>query len=164
MQLLQKQVVGLLPGTRDAEGGPARALLGTLTILGWVITSHMTSTTGTTAGLGTFNRCTHKHTPSHGLSDAWERPKSSQSTVRPSGRQHHLWCTTRNQDMATEGGMGNTSFLPSEKSMLTLKLFLLPGMTVACNFQLKRFYRWQIPVSKPYGMSCGYSGPFRRKG
>lgn len=41
MQLLQKQVLGLLPGARDAVADPASALPGTLTVLGWVTTSRM---------------------------------------------------------------------------------------------------------------------------
>lgn len=49
--------------------------------------------------------------PSCGLWDVWHRPKGSQVVYDNQEAHHHSWWTTRNQDMATEGGKRNIKAL-----------------------------------------------------
>lgn len=160
MQPLQKYWIFFL-GRREAVAGPARAFPGTLMILEWVTRSCMTSMTGTAAELETFNTCTHKHTPymacgmsgrGQGTPKCCMRVRNTPPSVtdyQESGYGHWGW------------EISEPSLLLWEKSTLSHKL-LLPGMS-GVYLPHEEVCGWQMPVSKPYRVTHGHSGPFRRR-
>lgn len=103
----------------------------------------------------TLDRCIHKHTYSHDLSAAWERPKSRADTALDGHQEPIITCDGLRgiRNTATEGGSGDSSAPSSSLEKIHIYFQITPFAWDDSGLQLptkQAFYRWQMPARRPY--------------